>query len=90
MSKIPTGEPIRVSAHADGYRASRGFTEAEVGAAIRTSRWLPARNDRLEATKNYLFNAEWNGKRYVTKRVLPVFIEEANEIVVVTVYTFFF
>jgi hypothetical protein len=33
------------------------------------------------------YDKEWNGKVYVTKRVRPVFVEEAAEIVVVTVYT---
>jgi len=51
---------------------------------------LPARSNRLEATKDYPFNAEWNGTRYATKRVRPVFVEEPDGIVVVTVYTYYF
>ncbi|MGO9269362.1 MAG: hypothetical protein ACLQOO_03725 [Terriglobia bacterium] len=31
---------------------------------------------------------EWNGKVYATKRVRPIFVEEAAEILVVTVYYF--
>jgi hypothetical protein len=83
-------KPIRLSGHAAGYRSRRGFTEAEVEDTIRTSPWSPARSNRLEATKDFPFNAEWNGRRYATKRVRPVFVEEPDEIVVVTVYTYFF
>jgi len=32
----------------------------------------------------------WNGRHYAAKRVRPVFVEEDNEIVVITVYTYFF
>jgi hypothetical protein len=35
-------------------------------------------------------NAEWNGKSYSTKQVRPIFVEEADEIVVVTVYVYYF
>lgn len=34
------------------------------------------------------FNRDWNGKVYATKEVRPIFIEQADEIVVVTVYTY--
>jgi len=43
----------------------------------------------LECTKSFPFNREWNGKTYTTKRVRPIFLEEADEIVVVTVYTYY-
>jgi hypothetical protein len=81
---------IRLSGHAYGYIDRRGFTEDEVEETIRTSPWQPAQGNRLEASKDFAFYAEWNGKRYATKRVRPVFVEEAEEIVVVTVYTYFF
>jgi hypothetical protein len=35
------------------------------------------------------FNRDWNGKIYATKEVRPIFVEETDEIVVVTVYTYF-
>jgi hypothetical protein len=39
---------------------------------------------------NFPFGKEWNGKVYNTKQVRPIFVEEADEIVVVTVYTYYF
>jgi hypothetical protein len=36
------------------------------------------------------YNAEWQGKRYASKQVAPVVVEDETEVVVVTVYTFYF
>ena len=58
--------------------------------AIRTGDWLPAKDNRLEAAADFPFEGEWNGRRYATKRVRAIFADEADEIVVVTVYTYFF
>ena len=80
---------IRLSAHASSYIASRGFTEAEVEETIKESRWEPAELGRMECRKVFPFNREWNGKLYANKEVRPIFEEEADEIVVVTVYTYY-
>ena len=83
-------KPIRLSAHARGYLLTRGFTSAEVEAAIRTSPWQPAELGRLECRKDFPYGRDWNGNVYATKQVRPVFVDEAAEIVVVTVYTYYF
>jgi len=83
-------KPIRLSKHAIGYVTKRGFTVAEVEEAIRTSAWQPADLGRLECSKDFPFGQVWNGKHYATKQVRPVFVEETAEIVVVTVYTYYF
>lgn len=83
-------KPIRLSKHAQGYTAKRGFTQAEVEEAIRTCPWTAAELGRRECRKEFAFDAVWNGQHYATKQVRPVFAEEANEIVVVTVYTYYF
>ena len=81
---------IRLTKHAVGYLGSRGFTVAEVEEAIRTAPWIPTELGRLDCRKNFTFNAEWNGQIYATKQVRPVFVDEPNEIVVITVYTYYF
>jgi hypothetical protein len=83
-------KPIRLSVHAMGYIARRGFTVAEVEEAIRTCPWQAAEMGRMECHKDFRFGKEWNGKRFATKQVRPVFVEEAAEIVVVTVYAYFY
>jgi hypothetical protein len=87
---LATGKPIRLSAHARGYLARRGFTQAEVEETIRTSPWTPARFGRIEAARDLPYHGVWNGTFFATKRVRPVFVETPTEIVVVTVYTYFF
>jgi len=83
-------KPVRLSAHALSYTKRRGFTRTEVEEAIRSTPWEPAELGRLQCRKNFPFGREWNGKVYVTKQVRPIFVEEAGEIVVVTVYTYYF
>jgi hypothetical protein len=68
----------------------RGFTVPEVEEVIRTVTWQPAELGRLECRKDFAYGKEWNGKLYITKQVRPIFVEEAAEIVVVTVYTYYF
>jgi hypothetical protein len=81
---------IRFSKHALGYTASRGFTVAEVEDAIRTCAWAATELGRLDCRKDFGYGREWNGKVYATKQVRPVFVDEAGEIVVITVYTYYF
>ena len=81
---------IRFSKHALGYIASRGFTVAEIEEAIRTCAWGAAELGRLDCRKDFAYGREWNGKVYATKQVRPVFVDEADEIVVITVYTYYF
>jgi hypothetical protein len=83
-------KPIRLSAHAQGYLTRRGFTIAEVEEAIRNQPWESAERGRLECRMDFPFGKEWNDRFYQTKQVRPVFVDEPDEIVVVTVYTYYF
>jgi hypothetical protein len=83
-------KPIRLSKHALGYTATRGFTVAEVEEAIRTCAWGAAELGRLDCRKDFPFGQKWNGSTYATRQVRPVFVDEPEEIVVITVYTYYF
>jgi Domain of unknown function (DUF4258) len=83
-------KPIRLSKHALDYAKRRGFSVAEVEETIRTSSWSAAELGRLDCRKDFAYSNEWNGRFYETKQVRPVFVEEAREIVVITVYTYYF
>lgn len=85
-----TTKPIRLSNHARGYLSRRGFSAAEVTDAIRLSQWRPTRQGRWEASREFAYHGDWNGTLYANKRVRPIFVEATTEIVVVTVYTYFF
>ena len=45
---------------------------------------------RFACSMNFPYSNEWNGNFYETKQVRPIFVDETNEIVVITVYTYFF
>jgi len=84
-------KPIRLTKHARGYIERRGFTTEEVEKSIRSGAWLPAeKKGRLECEVEFEFGKDWNGRRYAWKKVNPIFVEEETEIVVITVYTFYY
>lgn len=83
-------KPIRLSDHALRYMSRRGFTIAEVEEAVQTAPWQRTELGRVDCRKDFPYGKEWNRKIYATKQVRPVFVEEAAEIVVVTVYTYYF
>jgi len=81
---------IRLSGHAQEQLKHRGVTEKEVINTIQTEEWNPAESGKLECKKDFPFGKEWNKKNYKTKQVRPIFVDEKNEIVVVTVYSYYF
>jgi hypothetical protein len=84
-------KPVRLSKHASGYFERRGFSAEEVEECICQSEWQRVDGtDRFECKRNFSFAALWNGKYYETKQVRPIFVEEEREIVVITVYTYYF
>jgi len=90
VGKASADKPIRLTAHAQGYLVRRGFSVAQVEEAIRTTAWSPADRGRLQCRKDFAYDRIWNGRPYASQQVRPIFVEEANEIVVVTVYTYYF
>ena len=83
-------KPIRLSGHARLRTGQRGATEQEVAEAIRQGPWTPAEQGRKECQKDFIFGREWNGRSYAAKRVRPIFVESPQEILVVTVFVYFF
>ena len=83
-------KPIRLTKHAREQAAERGATEPEIAVAIRKGSREPAKNGRELCRYNFTFGTTWQGKPYAVKQVAPVIKEEAREIVVITVYTFYF
>ena len=82
-------KPIVLSDHARDQIEHRGATEDEVIEAITTCPWTPAEGGRMECRLGLVFNAEWNRRRYEAKVVRPIFVEEDEAIVVVTVYVYY-
>ena len=84
-----TDKPIVLSHHAKEQCTHRGCTEQEIVEAIQMAPWKPAELGRLECRKVFSFNGEWNGRRYASKEVRPIFAEETAQLVVVTVYVYY-
>lgn len=81
---------IRLTRHAREQAVERGATEAEVKDAVRKGSREPAKHGRELCRYNFAFGRPWQGRPYAIKQVAPVIKEEAGEIVVITVYTFYF
>lgn len=81
---------IRLSGHAREQLSRRGVTEKEIIETISTAVWEPTEMGRLQCRKDFPYRKEWNRKIYKIKQVRPIFVEEEKEIIVVTVYTYFF
>lgn len=84
-------KPIRLSSHARIRAVQRGATEEEVVTSVRQSPAVPADRERFSARKVFLYEAisPMNNEYYRFKTVEPIFVEEADEIVVVTVKVYY-
>jgi len=87
---VALSKPIQFSPHAREKMLDRGASESEVEAAIGTGNPEPARKGRLMFRKNFAFNRQWRGKDYAVKQVAPIVVEEADQLVVVTVFVYYF
>ena len=85
-----TMKTIRLTTHARKQAAERGATEDDITEAIRSGSREPAKHGRELCRYNFAFGGLWQGKTYPIKQVAPVIKEDAHEIVVITVYTFYF
>jgi hypothetical protein len=83
-------KPIRLTKHAREQSVERGATRTEVTEAIRKGTREPVKHGREFCRFNFSFGKKWQDKFYAVKQIAPVITEEANEIVVITVYTFYF
>ncbi len=83
-------KPIRLSGHAKQQIRYRGTSEIDVIQTIRSSNWTDAERGRFECRMNFSFYREWNGTFYEAQQIRPIFVEEENEIIVVTVYVYYF
>jgi len=83
-------KPIRLTRHAKEQAIDRGVSEEEIIIAIRQGSRESAKLGRSLCRYNFSFDAEWAGHHYAIKQVAPVIKDEPDEIVVITVYSFFF
>ena len=81
---------IKFSDHALEQMQERGASRLEVEESVRKGEQSPAKYGRTAFRYNFQFNAIWAGKKSAIKQVMSIVVEENNEYIVVTVYTFCF
>lgn len=83
-------KPVRVTVHARLQCKERGASQAEVEQSIREGTREPAKHGRTLCRFNFPFDSRWQDTAYAVKQVAPVIKEDADEVVVITVYVFYF
>ncbi|MDH5717409.1 MAG: DUF4258 domain-containing protein [Spirochaetia bacterium] len=68
----------------------RGAKVSEIEYAIINGEVETVKKNRKLYRSNFQFNSKWQGVYYAIKQVAPVIVEEEKEIVVITVYTFYY
>ena len=77
------------SKHAEDRLKERGVTKEEILKAIEEGEQIPVKEGRVGYKKNFQYNKKWKGKYYTTKQVLVITKEERNNLIVITVFTFY-
>ncbi|MBI5374961.1 MAG: hypothetical protein HZA77_05970 [Candidatus Schekmanbacteria bacterium] len=84
-------KPIRLSNHSKLQMLLRCATEEEVKLSIHESTWAKAKMGKFQTKKQFSFNkmSPTNNQFYKYKTVEPIFADEQNEIVVITVKVYY-
>ncbi|MBM3333614.1 DUF4258 domain-containing protein [Candidatus Sumerlaeota bacterium] len=84
-------KPVRFSEHAQSRLRQRGATEEEILECIHQSPRAAQHGGRFSARKIFLFGgiSPVNNQQYRFKTIEPIFAEEPDEIVVVTVKVYY-
>ena len=83
-------ERIEFIDHAVDQAVLRGATLDEVREDIRSGEEVPAKKGRVGYRKNFPYGAAWKDRYYETKQVLAIVVTEAETMLVITVYAFYF
>jgi len=82
--------PVRFTQHALDSARKRGTNQTEAQSVIRNAPWRAAKHGRMEAEMEFPYAGRWNDRHYQSKKVNPVFIIENQEIIIITVYCFYY
>jgi hypothetical protein len=83
-------KPIKFTKHSLARIGKRGTTQEEVIDAIRFGIKEQAKENKLMCRLNLPYNKIWIDAVYPIKQVAPIIVEEETEIIVITVYTYYF
>lgn len=80
---------IIFSRHAEDRIKERGATKEEIFKTIKEGEQLPVKEGRVAYKKNFQYNKKWKGKYYTTKQVIVITKKEGDNLIVITVFTFY-
>jgi hypothetical protein len=80
---------FRLIEHAKERASERGATEDEIHRVLSTGNEVQVRRGRKGKEMVFEYGREWLGKRYPQKKVRAIYVEEDDEIVVITVKVFY-
>ena len=81
---------IYFTEHARKRMEERKVKEDEVISTIRNNKWQLAEEGRFSTSGIFPFNNYHYGRYYRWKQVVPIFKEEKDRILVITIYSFLF
>jgi len=80
---------IRLHPHAKARLAERGASEVEVISAVESGERFPAKLGRYGFRRNFAYNDVWRDRRYSTKQVEAIAVEEDGWLVITVLVRFF-
>lgn len=81
---------LKLHQHALQRGIERGATEEEIKYVVETGETFPAKFERTGFRHNFIFNASWNDKYYLTKQVEAFAVKENDDWLVITVLVKYF
>jgi hypothetical protein len=83
-------KPIELHPHARERSLERGATEEEIVATVSGGEQVPAKFGRMIFRRNFAFQGVWRGRKYATKQVEAIAVDEGNRWLVITVLAKYF
>jgi hypothetical protein len=80
---------IKFVEHAKERMLARGVSEAEVENVLLQGTDIPAKKGRRGKEMTFEYGEYWLGKVYPEKKVVVIYVEENNEIIVITAKVFY-
>jgi hypothetical protein len=90
IAYIISSMAIKIHPHAAGRMRERGTNVEEVEKTIETGERFPAKFGRTGFRRNFAFNSIWNEKRYNTKQVEVIAVNEDDNWIAITVLVKYF
>jgi hypothetical protein len=80
---------IRLHPHARQRLAERGASESEVIATVERGERIPVKFGRTGFRRNFAYNDVWRGRRYATKQVEAIAVQESGWLVITVLVRFY-